>query len=119
MTKRETFTLLALIAVYYEQFECTQQKIDSWFLVLKDYPLAQIEDNLLSYVAKSAYPPKLSELILKPAGTSRVIPNCDGTDDLLTVEHKPASEKVIQAELRKMREILGIKREETSCLTII
>ncbi|MBU8878796.1 hypothetical protein BGM26_07305 [Bacillus sp. FJAT-29790] len=112
MTKREAFTLLALISVYYEQFELDQEKVDSWHKILKDYTVDQLRENLLAYVAESPYPPKVSDLIKKPAVVSRAIPNCADTAYILKIDWKPASEEVVKRELAKMREILGISRGE-------
>lgn len=110
MTKRETFALLSLIAIYYEQFELNQQRVDSWFAVLKDHSYELLEKNLLVYVTKSPYPPKISELFQIQPVNSRVVPNEESTSFLLQMPYEPAKEEVVQEELRKMRELLGIKR---------
>jgi len=68
-----------------------------------------VEENLLSYVTGSTYSPKLSELILKPA-YPKVIPNQEETKGIITRNTVAARESVIQAELAKMRAILGIVR---------
>ncbi|MBT2690132.1 hypothetical protein J7I93_18345 [Bacillus sp. ISL-47] len=112
MTKRETYTLLALIAVYYEQFEVNQRKIDSWHEVLQSHEVEDLRRNLLLHVKESPYPPKISDLVRKSAMVSRAIPNCLDTDCIVPIAWKPASEEVVQAELAKMREILGIRRSE-------
>lgn len=110
MIKRETFTLMGLLAVYYEQFELNQEKVDSWHEVLKDYSAQQLQENMLAFVAESPYPPKVSDLIRKPAAISRVIPSSDDTAYILQMDYKPASEEVVERELARMREILGISR---------
>lgn len=113
MTKRETYTLLALIAVYYEQFEVNQQKIDSWHEVLKSHGIEELRRNLLRHVEESPYPPKISDLVRKTAAVSRAIPDCRDTASIVPSAWKPASEAVVQAELAKMREILGIRRSQS------
>ncbi|MBS4223341.1 replicative helicase loader/inhibitor [Lederbergia citrea] len=110
MTKRETFTLIALIAVYYEQFDFDQKKVDSWHQILKEHHIDELKNNLITHVASSPYPPKISDLVRKPETCARAIPNVEETTYIFTHKRKPASEEVVQAELRKMREILGIER---------
>ncbi|MEK3822906.1 hypothetical protein MKY20_27955 [Cytobacillus sp. FSL W8-0315] len=112
MTKRETYTLLALIAVYYEQFEVNQQKIDYWHEVLRHHEVEDLRQNLLQHVEVSPYPPKISDLMRKSAAVSRAIPDCRDSAFIVPISWKPASEEVVQAELAKMREILGIVRGE-------
>ncbi|MDM5227210.1 replicative helicase loader/inhibitor [Cytobacillus sp. NJ13] len=112
MTKRETYTLLALISVYYNQFEVNQQKIDYWHEVLKHHEIEDLRLNLLRHVEVSPYPPKISDLVRKSAAVSRAIPDCRDTAFIVPIPWKPASEEVVQAELAKMREILGIARGE-------
>ncbi|MEH7342516.1 replicative helicase loader/inhibitor [Bacillus sp. JJ1532] len=112
MTKREVFNLMSLISVYYEQFELNQEKVDSWHQVLKGYSADQLEGNFLDFVVESPYPPKISDLIRKPAVVSRVIPGCDDTTYILHMDYKPASREVVERELKKMREILGIRQGE-------
>ncbi|WP_420490519.1 replicative helicase loader/inhibitor [Neobacillus drentensis] len=63
MIKRETFALLTRITVFYDQFEVNQEKVNLWHEVLREYPLTEIQGNLLTFVRNSSYPPKLAELI--------------------------------------------------------
>ncbi|KAF0822784.1 MULTISPECIES: hypothetical protein [Cytobacillus] len=112
MTKRETYTLLALIAVYYEQFEVNQLKIDYWHEVLQHHEVEDLRLNLLRHVEVSPYPPKISDLVRKSAAVSRAVPDCRDTAYIVPTSWKPAREEVVQAELAKMREILGIARGE-------
>ena len=111
MTKRETFTLLALIAVYYEQFEVNQEKIDTWHKALKAYSFEELEENLLAHVAASPYPPKIAQLIQKKQVDSRAIPSLEETSQLIYKQEDPARPSVIEEELAKMRKILDIRRE--------
>src|SRR5690606_2618454 len=112
MTKRETFTLLALIAVYYEQFEVNQEKIDTWHKALKPYSFAELEENLLAHVAASPYPPKIAQLIAKKQVDSRAIPSLEVTSQRMEMETSPAQTSVIGMELEKTRSIPDIKRKE-------
>lgn len=112
MTKRETFSLMARIAVYYEQFELDQKKLDSWHEVLKDCNLEELEAALQAHVSTSVYPPKIADLLKKPQET-RVVPGPEETKRITAGNEKPASREVMQSELEKVRAILGIGRGES------
>ncbi|MCP3740423.1 hypothetical protein [Rossellomorea sp. BNER] len=114
MIKRETYKLLEMIAEYYQQFKINQKKIDTWHIVLQTYTFEEIEENLITYVARSPYPPMLSELTRKAENISRVIPDSQDTIAILYPTSKPANDEVVQAELAKMREILGIRKDSCS-----
>ncbi|MDQ0221069.1 hypothetical protein [Peribacillus cavernae] len=58
----------------------------------------------------STYPPKVSDLVVAGAVVSRAIPDYQETVVILKTHQKPAAKEVIQQELAKMREILGIRR---------
>lgn len=108
MIKRETFDLLIKIAVFYDQFEVNQEKVNLWHEVLKDYSLAEIQGNLYTFVKHSSNPPKLAELIIH-ANHTKMVPNLEETRKS-TSKLMPASETVVQRELANMRTILGITR---------
>lgn len=112
MTKRETFSLMARIAVYYEQFELDQKKLDSWHKVLKSYNLEELEAALQAHVSVSVYPPKIADLLKRPQ-EARVVPSPEETERITAGEEKPASREVVQSELEKVRVILGIGRGES------
>ncbi|MCM3111970.1 hypothetical protein [Lederbergia lenta] len=112
MKKSETFTLLTLIANYYDQFEIDQKKVDTWHKALKPFMYKQLEENLLVHVAESPYPPRIVQLVRKQTATSRMIPSIEETSKCAQQNSKPAQEQVIQNELKKMRAILGINRGE-------
>lgn len=111
MTKRQTFSLMARIAVYYAKFEIDQQMVDSWHEILKDYDLERLEKALDAHVSTSVYPPKIADLLRKPPAT-RIIPSPKETIMLITGQKRPASREVVEKELAKMRKILNIKREK-------
>lgn len=114
MTKRETFELFTLIAVYYDQFVFDQQKLNSWHQVLQAYTFAEVERNLLAYTAISPYAPKIADLCQAQTAVSRVIPNIAETVDQLVDRSVFADEQLIEKELSKVREILAKKRGEGS-----
>jgi hypothetical protein len=109
MTKRETFELLKKIAVFYDQFDVNPEKVDLWFQVLLSFSFEETQQKLFSYVREGHYPPKVVDLI--PKSTAKpTIPSQDETKFIIKMRERPASEVVVQRELAKMREILGIKR---------
>lgn len=65
---------MKLIEVYFEQFKITQEKLDSWHLVLSNYSYERLHKNLLAFVVQSPHPPKISDLIQKSVG-GRSIPD--------------------------------------------
>jgi hypothetical protein len=109
MNKRETFKLLEKITVFYDQFIISQEKVNLWHQILQNYPVDTVEESLISFVTESSYPPKISDLIPKPAH-SKVIPSQEETKEIITRKTKIARESVVQTELAKMRAILGIVR---------
>ncbi|MDR7238788.1 hypothetical protein [Neobacillus drentensis] len=74
MTKKEIFSLMKLIEVYYEQFKVTQEKLDSWHLVLGKYSYENLHRNLMEFVLHSPHPPKISDLVQSTSGEGRPIP---------------------------------------------
>lgn len=112
MTKRQTFSLMARIAVYYEQFELDQRRVDSWHEVLKNGNLKELEDALMTHVSTSVYPPRIADLLNKPLATSRFVPDTEETAYIVATRERPASREVVEAELAKMRKILGINQVE-------
>jgi hypothetical protein len=111
-TKRETYALLEQIYLYYEQFQINQQKIDGWHEALKDFSYEQLQGNLLNYVKHSSFPPKICDLISTPDRIHARVPDVTETYKQLMNDQPPANEEVIQAELAKMRKLLGIQRED-------
>nr|WP_310363280.1 replicative helicase loader/inhibitor [Neobacillus drentensis] len=74
MTKKEIFSLMQLIEVYYEQFKVTQEKLDGWHSVLSKYSYEKLHGNLMEFVVHSPHPPKISDLVQSPSGGGRPIP---------------------------------------------
>ena len=73
-TKKEIFSLMQLIEVYFEQFKITQEKLDAWHVVLSNYSYEKLHGNLIEFVVHSPHPPKISDLVQKPSSGGRVIP---------------------------------------------
>jgi hypothetical protein len=111
-TKRETYALLEQINLYYEQFQITQQKIDSWHEVLLDFSYEKLQRNLLKYVTYSSFPPKICDLISASDRISRAIPDVTETYAQLMNDQPPANEEVIKTELANICNLLGIQRED-------
>jgi hypothetical protein len=111
-TKRETYALLEQINLYYEQFQITQQKIDSWHEVLIDFSYEKLQRNLLKYVTYSSFPPKICDLISASDRISRAIPDVTETYAQLMNDQPSANKEVIKSELANICNLLGIKRED-------
>ncbi|MFH7819170.1 hypothetical protein [Neobacillus thermocopriae] len=110
MNKRETFTLLKIIWNFYDQFVVDQDKVNYWYEAMKDWPLEEVQKNLLEFVRQSPYPPKVSELAPNKTTNAMSVPNLEETKVIITRQHKPASEEVAQRSMAQMRAILGIER---------
>ena len=74
-TKKEIYSLMKLIEVYFEQFKITQEKLDSWHMVLSKYSYEKLHGNLMEFVVHSPHPPKISDLVQNPSGGGRYIPS--------------------------------------------
>ncbi len=111
MTKREVFVLLGMISVYYDQFEVDQNKIDLWYEALKGNSFVKMEENLMAFVAESVYPPRIANLVKKSYELVRTVPTMEETHAMFTSHWETANKETIQAELSKLREILGIRRD--------
>jgi hypothetical protein len=111
MIKREIFSLLSMIQVYYDQFEVDQMKVDGWHEALRSYELEDLKRNLLSFVRKSPYPPKVSDLV--PQSVScHSIPNVEETREIIYPNIKLASVETVRRETAKIDKILGIVRDQ-------
>jgi hypothetical protein len=75
MNKKEIYTLMVLIKVYYEKFYFDQQKLDAWHMVLQKYSYIKVHENLLKFVVDSPHPPKISDLVQKSSDGRRDIPH--------------------------------------------
>src|SRR6476619_3240572 len=102
MIKRETYTIMSMIQVYYDQFDLDQTKVDLWHEALKIYQLEDLKQNLLCFVRNSHFPPKVSDLVPK-ASSGHTIPNLDETKGIVHREYQPVSAERIQWHLANMR----------------
>ncbi|WP_144555442.1 hypothetical protein [Bacillus sp. X1(2014)] len=73
-SKKEVYTLMKLIEVYFEQFKITQEKLDGWHKVLSKYSYEKLHGNLMEFVIQSPHPPKISDLVQNPSRGGRDIP---------------------------------------------
>ncbi|MDI6684157.1 Loader and inhibitor of phage G40P [Bacillus subtilis] len=116
MTKAETFEILELINQYFEYFEVTQNKVDSWHELLKEDDYEHVRNNLISFCRRSKFPPKVADLLnAKPATVDRMnaIPSVEETKEYLAkmaapnelTDQERASIEKSKAEIRRM---LGI-----------
>ncbi|MDP4107130.1 MAG: replicative helicase loader/inhibitor [Bacillota bacterium] len=111
MTKRETYSLMSTIRSYYDQFEVDQEKVDVWYEALKNYEFEDLKRNLLSFVSKFPYPPKVSDLVPKAISWNS-IPNLEETRQIIYPKVKLASEETVRRETAKIDKILGIVRDQ-------
>ncbi|WP_423798176.1 hypothetical protein [Neobacillus sp. SAB-20_R2A] len=111
MNKRETFALLKMISVFYEQFSFDQEKVNLWHDALKDLTFVDMEENLLKHVRQSPFPPKVSELYIS-SNVPGIVPDPDETKVILTRPYVPANREVVRKELANIRKVLGIEREQ-------
>jgi hypothetical protein len=116
MNKEQTFEVLTLIKDFYEHFEITQSKIDSWHLVLKHSDLEKVKSNLLNYCKENSFPPKVADLIKeKPKVLDRInaIPDVDETRRYLesvtrSCDYTDEEKQLIEESKAEIRKILGI-----------
>lgn len=111
MIKRETFSLLSMIQTYYDQFEVDQMKVDVWHEALKNNELEELKRNLLSFVRRSPYPPKVSDLVPQAISWNS-IPNVEETREIIHPKVKLASLETVRRETAKIDKILGIVRDQ-------
>jgi N-dimethylarginine dimethylaminohydrolase len=116
INKEQTFELLKLIKDFYEQFEITQSKLDSWHLVIKDCELETVKNNLLLYCKENVFPPKVADLIKEKSkiiDRMNAIPNVEETRQYLVAlsqktEYTDEQLQSIEISKAQIRKILGI-----------
>lgn len=118
ISKKETFELMTIISDFYEHFEITQSKIDSWHSALKDCEFEKLKENLLLYSRENKFPPKIADLIKeKPKTLDRMnaIPNADETLSYLysqkNREYTDEEKLNIERHKAEIRKILGIGKQ--------
>ncbi|MEN3134139.1 replicative helicase loader/inhibitor [Bacillus cereus] len=112
MIKKETFELLKMIQAVFTNFDITQEKIDTWTVILKEYEFEEIKANYIAYIQTAKFAPKPSDIIKIKNQEHKVAPNIQETraywskykqDSLATKEER-------EFHLKEMRNILGIER---------
>ncbi|PGS60710.1 hypothetical protein COC69_33195, partial [Bacillus cereus] len=63
MTKKQTFELLKMIHAVFTNFDITQEKIDTWTVILKEYEFEEIKENYIAYIKTAKLAPKPSDMI--------------------------------------------------------
>lgn len=119
MTKKQVFEILSLINEFYEHFDITQSKIDSWALLLKNSDFETVKDNLFKHCRTNKFPPKVSELLLEKTiiiDRMNAIPNAEETRayiESLSQKKELTEQQKNQIELEKskIRGILGLSGE--------
>jgi len=110
--KKETFELLKMIQAVFTNFDITQEKIDTWTVILKEYEFEEIKANYIAYIKTAKFAPKPSDIIKIKNQEHKVAPNIQETraywskysqDQLATKEER-------EVYLKEMRSILGIER---------
>ena len=112
MNKKEVYEIARLIRSYYEQTKFNQEKLDAWYAILQNYEFVKVKVNLEAFVKRSDFPPKMRDLIEEEKPLSSNVPSYEETMTLFGVKAERSSSTVVQEELAKMREILGIRRDE-------
>lgn len=116
VNKNETFELLTLIQDFYDQFEITQSKIDSWHLVIKDCEVEKLKENLFLYCRDNKFPPKVADLLKEKSKTfdrMNAIPDVEETRRYLnslnrSLEYTEEEKQSIEKSKAQIRKILGI-----------
>jgi hypothetical protein len=77
MTYQEALKVIKAVATYYQNFSLTEEKVREWGLVIQEYELNQVMENLRTHVRKSQFPPAISDLIKQDESTKRIayLPN--------------------------------------------
>lgn len=117
--RQEIVYLFKCIKEYYDKFEVTTDKVNSWYAILKDYDFNTLHANLINHVSNSSYAPKIKDLIgtKKPEDIGRSIPGVEETQKLLQEyeekRNKVANDSTAIAARDKAKEeikkILGLK----------
>ena len=82
-----------------------------WSSLLAKHDESTVFDNLAAHAETSTYPPTISDLLKKPEKST--VPGYEETMKRFEVQggREPADPKVAEAELAKIREMLGVKRD--------
>ncbi len=113
MNREQVKELFKLLVNFYPTFEVTSEKVNAWHKFLQNYEAETIFTNTENHIYENKFPPTVADLV-KVNHQEVVVPTVEETKKMLEKynHYKPASEKVVEEELKKMREILGIKRND-------
>lgn len=62
MTKAEVFEILKFLKNTYYNFEVTQERIDTWYTLLKNNRYEVVMKNVERHALEKKYPPTISEI---------------------------------------------------------
>ncbi|EOQ18641.1 replicative helicase loader/inhibitor [Bacillus cereus] len=112
MNKKETFELLKMIHAVFTNFDITQEKIDTWNVILKEYEFEEIQANYIAYIKTAKFAPKPSDMIKNKNQEHKVAPNIQETKAYWSKYTKEALATKEEREmyLKEMRNILGIEQ---------
>jgi hypothetical protein len=91
LERQELVLLFRIITEYYDNFSVTSEKVDAWYLILRDSDFHTLKTNLLQHIKNSSFAPKIKDLLntRKPDEVARYIPGVEETQALLkTYEDK-------------------------------
>ncbi|PGS73071.1 hypothetical protein COC69_23990, partial [Bacillus cereus] len=67
--------LLKMIHAVFINFDITQEKIDIWTTILKEYEFEEIKVNCIAYIKTAKFAPKPSDIIKIKNQEHKVAPN--------------------------------------------
>lgn len=118
MIKKEVFSLLQSVQEIYPQFEITQNKVDLWTDIFRDYEQGEMLHSLKEYAKVDKYPPKPADLLKGKVEEKTHVPSLQETQDLLAKREKDVilaqhAPDVLAAKEKAVRDIavkLGFKK---------
>ncbi|UTQ80002.1 hypothetical protein BC1_00050 [Bacillus phage BC-1] len=112
MIKKETFELLKMIQAVFTNFDITQEKIDTWTVIFKEYEFEEIKSNYIAYIKTAKFAPKPSDMIKIKNQEHKVAPNIQETKAYWNkyTQEALATKEEREMYLKEMRNILGIER---------
>ncbi|MBU8919086.1 hypothetical protein BGM25_23860 [Bacillus sp. FJAT-29953] len=98
---------MKMITEFYDQFDVNQDRVNLWHEALKGFDFEKLKQKLFSFMSVSPYPPKISDLVHKST-EGRAVTDVAETMKILSLIYEPAQEEVVDQELAKMREMMGL-----------
>lgn len=128
MTFQQALLVIKKISVFYQNFVLTEEKANDWAMVLQEYDLVSIMENLKNHVKSNKFPPTLADLLPQEDDTIKRAAYLPATAESLRIsseeaegflklieEDKPRFERIkVSSDVRKqLRELMnGIRGEE-------